>query len=110
MLTVAIVLFTLAIFAGVILLTVFFLDGKTPRGFARVHGVIAVVALILVIVFFSLSNTPPPFAGMMVLVIAALIGFTLFKMGQKDRRFPKWLPILHGFVAAVGFVILLLSL
>ena len=106
----AIILFTLAIFAGIILLVIFFLDGKMPRRFALVHGVVAVTALLLAVVFFSLGRGPSSPAGILVLVVAAVTGYTLFRMGLKDRRFPKWLPVLHGFVAAVGFIILLLSL
>ncbi len=110
MLTVAIVLFTFAVLIGVTLLTTFFLDGKTPRRIARTHGVIAVAALTLLVVSVAVSGAAAPVAGMVVMILAALGGATLFRMGQKNMAFPRWLPVLHGFVAAIGFLMLLIYL
>ena len=110
MLSTAIALFAIAILIGIILLTLFLMDGKTPPTLSRIHGGIAIIALLLVILSVALYGSVPQIAGMSVLIIAALLGLRLFILGRKNQQFPKWLPLLHAFIAAVGFFLLLISL
>jgi hypothetical protein len=110
MLSTAIALFAIAILVGIILLTLFLMDGKTPRTLARIHGVIAIIALLLVIISEALYRSVPQVAGMSVIIIAALLGARLFMLGRRNQAFPKWLPAIHAVIAAVGFFLLLISL
>ncbi len=110
MLSTAIALFAIAILVGIILLTLFLMDGKTPRTLARIHGIIASIALLLVIISVALDSSVPQIFGMIVLIVAAYIGLRLFLLGRKNRQFPKWLPALHALIAVIGFFLLLISL
>ena len=110
MLSTAIALFAIAILVGIILLTLFLMDGKTPHTLARIHGVIGILALLLVIISVALYGSIPQIAGMSIIIIAALLGVRLFILGRRNQPFPKWLPAVHALTAAVGFFLLLISL
>lgn len=107
MLALSITLFAITILIGIVLLTFYFLDGKTPRGVARTHGVIGTIALIILVISAILTLPHSPFAGAILLVIAAIGGYMQFTADIKKKILPKWFPIAHAFVAIVGFVALL---
>lgn len=91
-------------------MTTFFLDGKTPRRIARTHGVIALAALSLLLIFVADTGSASQIAGLILLFIAAFAGAVLFTRGRKNMELPKWLPVLHGLAAVIGFFMLLISL
>ena len=108
MLTVAIVLFALAAIGGITLLTFVLRTKQTPRVLALIHGLFAAAALLLVIIFVASGVTPSPVASMIIFIIAALGGFTLFSIDLMKRKLPKWLAVLHGLIAVLGFILLLI--
>lgn len=107
MLALSITLFAITILIGIVLLTFYFLDGKTPRGIARTHGVIATIALIILIISAILTLPHSPFAGTVVLIAAAAAGYIQWRADITKKTLPKWFPIAHAFVAVVGFAALL---
>lgn len=107
MLALSITLFAVAILIGIVLLTFYFLDGRTPRGVARTHGVIATIALILLIISAILALPRSPLAGTIILLVAAVVGYMQWGADIKKKALPKWFPIVHAFVALVGFAALL---
>ncbi len=108
MLTTAIVLFALAASGGITLLTFVLRARQTPRALALIHGLFAAVALLLVILFVASGVTPSPVASMTVFIVAALGGFTLFSIDLMKKKLPKWLAVLHGLIAVLGFILLLI--
>ncbi len=107
MLALSITLFAITILIGIILLTFYFLDGRTPRGVARTHGVIATIALIVLIVSAILTLPHSPIAGAILLLAAAVAGYMQWGADIKNKPLPKWFPLVHAFVALVGFAALL---
>lgn len=102
----AIALFSLAAIIGLVLLT-FVLKGKsTPKGLVFTHGPLAALALILLIIY-SLGNSPAPVASIVLFVIAALGGFVLVYHDVMGKIIPKWLAVVHGLTAVTGFIFLL---
>ncbi len=107
MLALSITLFAITILAGIVLLTFYFLDGKTPRPVARTHGVIGTLALIVLIISAIITLPHSPFVGAIILIIAAIGGYMQFAADIRKKTLPKWFPIAHAFVAVVGFAALL---
>ncbi len=108
MLTTAIVLFALAAIAGVTLFTFVLRAARTPRAVVVIHGLFAAIALVLVIVFVAQSTEPSPITSMILFIIAALGGFTLLTLDLMKKKLPKWLAVIHGLIAALAFVLLLI--
>jgi hypothetical protein len=89
------------------------LSGKElpPMGLALVHGLFAasgLVALILVVV----GRTPSTQATVALVgfVIAALGGFFLFSFHLRRQALPVPVVIIHGLIAVISFVILMLGI
>ena len=108
MLTTAIVLFALAAIAGITMLTFVLKTKQTPRSVLVIHGLLAAIALLLVILFVARGATPSPVASMTLFIIAALGGFTLLAIDLMKKTLPKWLAVIHALVAVLGFILLLI--
>jgi len=111
MLVVAAVLFALAALGGLILATLHLKKNDAPIPLALIHGLAAAVGLVLLII----AVTQMPSAGLAgvalaIFVIAALGGFVLFAMHLSKKLLPSGLIVVHGLVAVVAFVILLIAL
>jgi hypothetical protein len=79
---------------------------STPKGVTILHGLLAVVALILLIVY-SVGHTPGPWASITVFAVAASGGLILAYRDLTGKSVPKWLGIVHGLTAITGFALLL---
>lgn len=91
---------------GMYLLSLVLRSKTTPTGIAVLHGLLAVTAVILLIVY-CVRNTTGPRESIIVFLIAATGGII---MGYRDitgKSVPKWLAIVHGLIAIVGFILLL---
>ncbi len=108
MLTTAIVLFALAAIAGITLLTFVLRTKQTPRSVMVIHGLLAAIALLLVILIVAKGASPSPDASMIIFIIAALGGFTLLTIDLMKKTLPKWLAVIHALVAVLGFILLLI--
>ena len=107
--TTIILLFVVAAGFGVSLL-VPVLQGKSPaRGQVLAHGVIAAMALgLLVLRFFNYPGTVPQWS-LILFVIAALGGFVLCTIDLRKKPIPKPLALIHAAAAVAAFLILLFS-
>lgn len=110
--TLAAVLFAIAALGGVVM-AVMRLSGRElpPMGLAIVHGLIAaagLVALILVVVGRTVSTQAT--IALVGFVIAALGGFYLFSYHLRRQALPVPFVIIHGLVAVISFVILLVGI
>jgi hypothetical protein len=99
-------LFAIGAIVGMYLLA-FVLQGKeTPKIVAVIHGLFVAIALIMLIVYNS--KNPGLTESIVLFIIAALGGIVLFVRDISNKPIPKWLAVVHGLVAVVGFVILLI--
>jgi glucose uptake protein GlcU len=110
--TTAAVLFGIAALGGVVM-AIMRLTGRElpPMGLAIVHGLFAasgLVALLFVVVGRSVSTQAT--IALVGFVIAALGGFFLFSYHLRRQALPIPVVIIHGLVAVVSFVVLLLGI
>lgn len=103
----AIALFALAAIFGMLLLSYILRSKETPKGLSLMHGVFAVVGLVLLIIYTT-QNRPGPVESVVLFAIAALGGIIVFARDIMNKKVPKWLAVVHGLVAVSGFVFLLL--
>ena len=103
-------LFALAAVGGVAML-VMHLQGKSiPTGLAVGHGVLAAIPLVLLILQVTGGTSGGNLTIALVLfVVAALGGFVLFAAQLKGKPLSTPLIFIHGGVAVVAFVLLLLT-
>ena len=76
-----------------------------------VHGLAAAVGLVLLIIaVVQMSSAGPAGVALAIFVIAALGGFVLFAMHVMKKTLPPVLIVVHGLLAVVAFVVLLVGL
>lgn len=102
----AIAIFGMAAIVGLYLLSLVLRSKSTPKGVVVTHGLLAVTAVILLIVY-SVGNTPGPWTALVVFAIAATGGIALAYKDITGQAVPKWLGVVHGATAVVGFILLL---
>lgn len=102
-----IVILGLTVVIGTYLLSLIMRNKSTPKGAAIVHGIFAVVSLILIFVY-CLGHEPGPWSAAIGFSIAAAGGFVLAYKDLTGKKIPKWLGAVHGAVAAAGLVLLVL--
>jgi len=106
MIAAAILFFALAALIGATMLG-YLLKGKhIPKGLAMLHGPLAVVGLVLLVVY-SLLAPQGAWIPIAIFIAAALGGLLLFFKDLTGKA-PKWLGVVHGVVAVAGFLMLLL--
>jgi len=118
MLTLSAVLFAIAALGGIALAVMHFRSGgKThpPTSLAMLHGTLAVVALIFLIV--GIAATADGFsAGFSSLAVLALLLFVLAALGGaymffgkhlRGKPLPSPVVVIHGLAAGAGLVLLL---
>jgi hypothetical protein len=111
MLIIAVVLFAVAALGGVTLATLHFRQKGLPIALALAHGLFAAAGLVVVIVAVIGGSVGNLLMGSLALfVIAALGGFALFSFQLRRLRLPTPVVLIHGLVAVVAFVLLLLRI
>jgi hypothetical protein len=111
MLTVAAVLFALAALGGLILAALHLKTKDAPITLALLHGLLAAAGLVLLIIGVTqIASAGLAGVALAIFVIAALGGFVLFAMHLSKKLLPSGLIVVHGLVAVVAFVILLIAL
>jgi hypothetical protein len=110
MLGVAVAIFALAALLGITLAAKHLKKKNAPIPLALVHGLAAAVGLVLlIIVVVHMSSAGPAGVALGIFVIAALGGFVLFAMHLMRKMLPPALIVLHGLLAVVAFVVLLIG-
>ena len=98
-----------AVFGITLLIPV--LQGKTPnRTFVFIHGGIAAVALVMLLLQYTKEGNTVPQISLILFVVAALGGFVLFARDLQKKALPKGLALVHATAAVVAFLILVYSL
>ncbi len=106
MVVVCIALFAVAAVFGVINVIRIVVADRAPRATVYIHGLFAAVSLVLLLVYSLMNTASAPIVALILFIIAALGGFTLFGIDVATKKPPKWLGFVHGAVAVAGFVVL----
>lgn len=111
MLITALVLFAIAAIGGLILSTNHFSKKDLPMPLALIHGLVAAIALVLVLIAILAGNgSSLVITALVLFVIAALGGFVLFSNHLRGKALPSGLVGIHAVVAVSGFVVLLIGI
>jgi len=109
MLSAAIVLFILAAMFGLIVLTSVLKDLPTPKPIVFIHGIVAATALLIVIYYYYIGhNDTLLLTSIVVFVLAALGGLTMFTIDMRGKPIPKALALIHPLAAATALVLLII--
>ena len=109
--TIALVLFALAALGGVTMAAMRLRGAeRPPTGLALAHGAAAAAGLIaLIVAVMNMSDPGPARTALLVFIIAAAGGFYLFAQHMTKKVLPIPVMVIHGLVAVVGFIILLMA-
>lgn len=109
--TVPLVLFAIAALGGLVMATQRLRGAPQPTlAIALVHGALAAVALILLIVAVASTAVPTlAKAALVLFIVAALGGFFLFAQHMQKKALPIPVVVAHAVVAVIGFIILLVT-
>jgi hypothetical protein len=107
MLYVAIGVFVVAAVFGLVNLFAIFQNRTTPKVSVFLHGGIAAVGLLMVIVYVAKHN-PSLVTSLIFFAAAALGGIIMFGIDMAKKPVPKLLAVIHPLAAAVGLVLLIL--
>jgi peptidoglycan/LPS O-acetylase OafA/YrhL len=112
MLKTSTVLFAISALGGATMAILRF-SGKPhpPSWLAMVHGFLAAAALTL-LVFAAFTASVPGLATLaLILFLVAAAGGVLLNLRfhLKDIPLPKWLVLVHGGIAVIGFICLLMA-
>ena len=113
MMTTAAVLFALAAIGGLTMAVIRFRGAdRPPSAIAMGHGLLAAAGLTLLIYAAASAGVPGlASVALLILIIVALVGVALNLIyHDKMRPLPKTTIVVHGVVAVIGFVLLLLAL
>lgn len=86
------------------------LQGKSPsRAFVFIHGGIAAVALVMLILAYLRPTSTVPVLAVVLFVVGALGGFVLFARDMQKQPIPKALALVHAGIGVTAFLILVFS-
>lgn len=108
----AAVLFALAAVGGLIMAYIHFRQHRNPpNALAALHGVLAAVALVILIwAVWQAGATTSIGWALALFVLAALGGFFLLSYDLRGRRLPSPVLVIHALAAVVAFLLLLVGL
>lgn len=111
MILASIVLFALAAIGGAILAVLLFSDRPLPMILAIGHGILAATGLVLLIIASVNHEAAATMTkvSLILFLVAAVGGFVLFSFHLRSKALPRPLVIVHGGVAVVAFIMLLLQ-
>ncbi|KTD16048.1 hypothetical protein [Legionella jordanis] len=105
MLILSIIIFAIAAALGVYLLSYVLAEKNTPKGVVMIHGGVAALGIISLIIYSFLYTTP--LASLLIFILAALGGFFMFGWDILGHKVPKSMALGHGLIAVAGFILLL---
>lgn len=108
--TLALALFGIAALGGITLAALRLTNRPLPMPLALAHGLLAACGLAALALAVVNGGAPGGArTALLIFLVAALGGFTLFALHLKKRALPVPLVLVHGVVAVVAFVILALA-
>lgn len=110
--TIAAILFAIAALGGVIMALIRFSGHPyPPMALAIIHGLFAAAGLIaLIMVVFGGGMTLLPKIALVLFIGAAIGGFAMLSSHLKSQPLPISYVVIHGLVAVIAFVLLIVSI
>ncbi|CAM4452022.1 MAG: hypothetical protein LEGION0403_FIIPPAGN_02312 [Legionella sp.] len=109
MLILAICLFILAATFGIAILIAILQDLPANKIALVGHGLVAGIAIATMVAYLIIYGPAPLLVASLILfLLAAMGGLTLFTMGRKKMNVPKLLVIIHPLVALAALVTLII--
>jgi hypothetical protein len=109
MLIAAVCFFLIAAFLGTFLLRSILKNKRTYKPIVFMHGSVAGLALLILVTYVALGHTAPLLIACVVLfVLAALGGLTMFTLDTTGKRRPKMLAIGHPIIAVSSIILLII--
>jgi hypothetical protein len=106
----ATILLAIAAVGGLIMAGIRFAgDRQPPIVLAMLHGFLAAAAVTLLLYAAATVGLPATALGALVLFLLAAAGGAVLNLNYhwKQLPLPKWLVVVHGLAAVVGFLLLL---
>jgi glucose uptake protein GlcU len=109
--TTALVLFALAALGGVTMAAMRLRGAeRPPTALALAHGALAAAGLVaLIVAVINMTDPGAARTALLVFIVAAVGGFYLFAQHVTKKVLPIPVMVIHGLVAVVGFIILLMA-
>lgn len=111
MLITTLILFAVAAVGGLFLAVRHFKKKELPMPVALIHGLVAAIALVILIIAIvfgsgsGLLNT-----ALLLFIVAAILGFFLFGLHIRKRQLSSGVLSIHAILAVAGFVLLLIGI
>src|SRR5688572_6269173 len=104
----SIAFFVLAAMLGVYMVTFLFRDREIPKGIAFIHGPLAIVGLVLLLVYaFESQKEDDHLISIILFVVAAIGGFIMLGRDLLRKPVPKWLAVVHALAAVAALVLII---
>ncbi|MEO6301564.1 MAG: hypothetical protein ABIP51_00200 [Bacteroidia bacterium] len=107
MIYLAIILFALSAVLGLTILIKWLTKKDAPKAVVYSHGIVAAIALVLLIIYAAQNPNNFPKASIILFVVAALGGFYMFFNDLKKKPNPLAVAFIHALLAVGGFLTLL---
>jgi hypothetical protein len=107
---VALILFAVAAVLGATMVSRRLGDKPIPLSLAAAHGAFAGLGLVVLLVAVGQGIGGLGAAALILFVLAALGGFYLFSIYLRKAPLPVSSIVVHGTIAVIGFVVLLIAL
>ncbi len=107
MIYLAIAVFAVSAVLGLTILVKWLTKKDASKGVIYSHGIVAAVALVLLIVYAVQNPGNFPKISIILFVVAALGGFYMFLRDLKKKTSPMAIAFTHALLAVGGFVALL---
>jgi len=107
--TLALVFFGIAAAGGLTLAALRLSNKPLPTPLALLHGALAATGLILLVAVIGSGEGGGALTALILFVIAALGGFVLFSFHLRKEPLPIGVMAVHGLVAVIAFIILLIA-
>jgi carbon starvation protein CstA len=104
----AIGLFLVAAIFGIIITSAILRGQPTPKPIVFIHGILAAIALGIVVYYVATNSGKNPIVSLVLLVVAALGGFVLFARDMTKKPGPIALVAIHALFAVSGVLGLVL--
>ena len=107
MIYLAIGLFALSAVLGLMILIKWLTKKDASKGVIYSHGIVAAIALVLLIIYAVQNPANFPKASIILFVVAALGGFYMFFNDLRKKPSPMAVAFVHALLAVGGFIMLL---
>ncbi|TCK85315.1 hypothetical protein [Albibacterium bauzanense] len=104
----SIALFALTAALGLGILIKWLTKKDAPRSVIYSHGIFAVIALLLLVIYAVQNPDNFPKVSIVLFVLAAIGGLYMFALDLKKKASPLNITFIHALIALGGFVTLLL--